>query len=149
VLLTKVTPGIGLLWFGVRREWRHLVIALGVTLAVVAVGFVLAPTAWLEWVRSLQQTEPSIGPNVIAIPLAPRLVAAALLVTWGARTNRRWTVVVAAALAVPTLWSHSLSMLVGIVALRRGMPESLPMPPWLTFRRLDSGSRQDPTAQPA
>ena len=31
VLLTKVTPGIGLLWFAVRREWRALGIALGVT----------------------------------------------------------------------------------------------------------------------
>ena len=29
VLLTKVTPGVGLLWFAVRREWRSLAIALG------------------------------------------------------------------------------------------------------------------------
>ena len=31
ILLTKVTPGIGLVWFAVRREWRPLAIALGVT----------------------------------------------------------------------------------------------------------------------
>ena len=31
VLLTKVTPGIGLLWFAIRRRWRDLAIALGVT----------------------------------------------------------------------------------------------------------------------
>jgi hypothetical protein len=36
VLLTKVTPGIGLLWFAVRREWRSLGIALGATLAIAA-----------------------------------------------------------------------------------------------------------------
>jgi len=29
LLLTKVTPGVGLLWFVVRREWRNLFIALG------------------------------------------------------------------------------------------------------------------------
>ena len=29
VLLTKVTPAVGLLWFVVRREWRNLGIALG------------------------------------------------------------------------------------------------------------------------
>ena len=29
VLLTKVTPGVGLLWFAVRREWRSLAIAVG------------------------------------------------------------------------------------------------------------------------
>ena len=31
VLLTKVSPGIGLLWFLVRHEWRNLAIALAVT----------------------------------------------------------------------------------------------------------------------
>ena len=41
VLLTKVTPGIGLLWFAVRREWRALAIALGVTGVIVAVSLVL------------------------------------------------------------------------------------------------------------
>ena len=31
VLLTKVTPGVGLLWFALRREWRALAIAFGFT----------------------------------------------------------------------------------------------------------------------
>ena len=34
VLLTKVTPGVGIVWFAVRREWRNLGIALGVTGAI-------------------------------------------------------------------------------------------------------------------
>ncbi len=146
VLLTKVTPGVGLLWFGVRREWRPLAVALGATLAIVVVGFVVAPNAWLDWIRSLAETDPSIGPNVISIPLAPRLVAAAVLVTWGARTDRRWTVVAAATLAVPTLWSHSLAMLVGCVALPRGMPEAnlVPWQAWLARRR----AAQRPVLQP-
>src|SRR4051794_38013003 len=37
VLLTKITPGVGILWFAVRREWRSLAIALGATLLVAAV----------------------------------------------------------------------------------------------------------------
>ena len=43
VLLTKVTPGIGLLWFAARGEWRKLGIALGFTAAIVAVTFVFMP----------------------------------------------------------------------------------------------------------
>ena len=39
VLLTKITPGIGLLWFAVRREWRSLAIALGATAVIAAVSF--------------------------------------------------------------------------------------------------------------
>ena len=53
VLLTKVTPGIGLVWFAVRREWRALAIALGATAAIAAVSFVLAPWMWREWVELL------------------------------------------------------------------------------------------------
>jgi hypothetical protein len=125
LLLTKLTPGIGLLWFAVRREWRSLAIALGFTLAIVLLGLVVAPGAWRDWVRSLEETSPSIGPNLVALPLALRLAAAAVVVVLGALTNRRWTVVVASMLALPTLWSHGLAMLVGVVALRRGMPERL------------------------
>ena len=43
------TAGIGLLWFAVRREWRPLGIALGTTLAISAVSFVLAPGLWTSW----------------------------------------------------------------------------------------------------
>ncbi len=50
VLLTKVTPGVGLLWFAVRREWRSLAMALGATLAVVAVSSLVAPGLWRDWV---------------------------------------------------------------------------------------------------
>ena len=123
VLLTKVTPGIGLLWFAVRREWRALAIALGVTAALVSVSVVLAPGLWVEWLHSLTETREPDVPLAAVVPLWPRLIAAALLITWGARTNRRWTVVVGATMSLPVLWFHGLAMLVGIVALQRGLPE--------------------------
>src|SRR6185503_15491963 len=40
-LLTKVAPGIGLVWFLVRREWRNLAIALTATVAVAGVSAVV------------------------------------------------------------------------------------------------------------
>lgn len=123
VLLTKITPGIGLLWFGVRREWRSLAIALGVTLGITTLGLLVAPHAWHDWYQSLRVTGPAVGSNQLAIPLPIRLLAAGLLVTWGARTDRRWTVIVAATLGLPTLWYHGLAMLMGIVALHNGQPE--------------------------
>src|SRR5215471_227965 len=46
MFLTKVTPGIGVLWYAIRREWRALGIALGVTAAIVAVSYALDPAAW-------------------------------------------------------------------------------------------------------
>ncbi len=56
VLLTKVTPGIGLLWFAVRREWRALAIALGVTGAIVLVSVVLDAGLWREWIAFVTST---------------------------------------------------------------------------------------------
>lgn len=125
VLLTKVAPGVGLLWFAVRREWRSLAVALGVTVAIAAVSLMLTPHLWAEWLRSLTQTsEPGSG-NTVAIPLPYRVAVAAILVAWGARTDRRWTVVVAATISIPVLWLNGLAMLAGVVALHRGFPERL------------------------
>ncbi len=61
VILTKVTPGIGLLWFVVRREWGHVFIALGVTAALSALSFVLAPWMWVAYLEGLT-TEPDESP---------------------------------------------------------------------------------------
>jgi Glycosyltransferase family 87 len=117
VLLTKVTPGVGLLWFAVRREWHALGVAVGVSALVVGVGWLLWPGAWGAWFESLVATPPATGANHVAIPLAARLALAAVIVTWGALTDRRWTVIVAATLGLPTLWDHGEAMLIGLVPL--------------------------------
>jgi hypothetical protein len=117
VLLTKITPGVGLAWFAVRREWRPLAIALGVTAGLAAVSWLIAPGLWAEWVATLAGNRTVETTNSLAVPLALRLPAALLLVAWGARTDRRWTVPVAATLALPVLWIHGLAMLAGAVPL--------------------------------
>jgi hypothetical protein len=106
VLLTKVTPGVGLLWFAVRREWRSLGIALGVTAAIVAVSLVVDARLWQEWIGFIGSTPEggSLAQFQIGVPLWIRLPAAAVLVAWGGVTDRRWTVPLAATLALPVLW---------------------------------------------
>ena len=121
VLLTKPTLGIGLLWFLVRREWRHLAIALGTTAAIAAVSFVIAPAAWAAWVDALiVNAGHPISPDysgVIHVPLLVRLPLAAVIVIWGAMTDRRWTVGVATTLALPILWINGLAVLLAIPLL--------------------------------
>lgn len=130
VLLTKVTPGIGLLWFAVRREWRSLGIALGATALVVAVSAALMPGAWLEWLELLVRLAGRDGTwAAIPIPFFVRLPFAVLLVVWGARTDRRWTVPVAGMLALPALWYGSLTMLLAVVALREQNKPAAPAEP--------------------
>jgi hypothetical protein len=115
VLLTKVTPGVGLVWFAVRREWRSLGIALAVTAIVAAVSFVISPEAWIDWFRMLASTR-ELGAEwvVLPLPLALRVIAAVGLVAWGARGNHRWTLPVAAFVALPAPYETALPMLVAV-----------------------------------
>jgi hypothetical protein len=120
VLLTKITPGIGLLWFAVRREWRSLAIALGVTAAIALVSFVVLPGQWRAWIDVVVQNALAGKSGTwasVPIPLWIRLPFAIALVVWGARTDRRWTVPVASMLALPALWYGGLSMLLAVIPL--------------------------------
>jgi hypothetical protein len=112
VLLTKVTPGIALLWFVARRERRQLFLAIGATGAIVGVTVVTMPTQWQEWLGLLAASSGSMPPwPALPIPLWLRLPAAAALVWWGARRDAYWTVPAAAAIALPALWPGGLAIL--------------------------------------
>jgi hypothetical protein len=120
VLLTKVTPGIGLLWFAVRREWNQLATALVATGMIMAASAFFMPGAWSEWLTVLSTVSGRDGTwAAVPIPLIARLPAAIAVVTWGAMTDRRWTVPVAAMIALPALWYGAFSMLLATIALQR------------------------------
>lgn len=123
-LLTKVTPGVSLLWFVVRREWRSLAWALGATAAISAVSFAIAPSAWFDWVKFLTTSQATgAGANdwyaFLFPPLWLRVAAAAVLVVWGACTDRRWVVPLATAMAMPVIWVTTPAILVAIPRLRK------------------------------
>lgn len=130
VLLTKITPGVGLLWFAARREWRSLAVALGATAAVSAAAFIVAPHYWREWLDSIVSNVSEPQFYSVPPPALIRLPIAALIVIWGARTDRPWTVAVAATLGLPILWPHGLAVLAAAIPfLRRGDRAAL-APDW-------------------
>ena len=119
-LLTKVTPGIGVVWFLVRREWRGFGLAVGATLAVAAVSYLLDPGAWPSWIALLARTQgPVADPNLVylPIPLLVRAPIALAVIAWGAWTGRTWTVPVAMTLAMPILWVNSVTILVAVLPM--------------------------------
>ena len=118
VLLTKITPGVGLLWFLLRREWRQLAIALGSTAAIALGSAVLMPDAWRDWVSLLASNTGKGGTwAAVPIPLLVRGPIGVLLIAWGAPRNQRWVVPVGAMLALPALWYGSLSILLAVIPL--------------------------------
>jgi hypothetical protein len=124
MLLTKITPGVGLLWFAARREWRALAIALGVTLAIVAVSFVLDRAAWEQWIAILRADLAGAGQGTLetqgwylAVPLLPRLIVAALITVAAGLTDRRWLLPFAVVVALPVIWLNGLAVLAAVVPL--------------------------------
>ena len=110
--LTKVTPGIGSLWFAFTGKWRSFALALGSTALIALVSFALAPDLWVDWVASLMgNVGRPTGMRADAVPLVARLAVAVAVLAWGARTDRLWTIPVAVFLAAPTIWPGSVAVL--------------------------------------
>jgi len=120
VLLTKITPAVGMVWHLVRREWRELAIAFGVTAAIVAIGVLVNPDLWRAWVASLLNSDATYE---LGHPLGPplfRLVLGGLIAAFAAWTNRAWLIAIAMIVAVPGGWAFNLALLAAIPRLLDG-----------------------------
>lgn len=118
--LTKVTPGIGLLWAVGRRDVRAIVRALAATAVIAAGSFLLAPDLWRAWIAVLvaDAGRPLVTLGwYVPVPLLPRLVAAAAIALWGGVSNRPWVVPMAVTMALPVVWANGLAILVSLVPL--------------------------------
>ncbi len=132
VLLTKVTPGIGLLWFAIRREWRALGQVALVTAVVVAVSVLLGGIGlWEDWIRLLVSSADTPRTYTYLFftmpPFAFRLPFAAAVIVWAAVNGRRWGVPVAAFLALPVIWPSGFALLAAVPPL------------WIADRRVPCG----------
>jgi hypothetical protein len=119
-LLTKPTMGIGLLWFVFRGEWRKAAIPIAIAGGLSLGSFLLNQRVWFEWVDWLK-ANPAVGEWPYPYPVWARLPISLALVVWGARTNRPWTLALAAGLSLPRLYYQSPAILIALV----------PLVPWL------------------
>lgn len=105
VAVTKVMPAIGALWFAFRGEWRSFGIAVAASLAIVAATFAIAPNLWLDWFAFATSTSEADSPlPVVPVPFPARVGMSLLLLWWGARSNRVWTVPLASGWAALGLY---------------------------------------------
>lgn len=123
VLLRKITPGIGLLWFVARGEWRSLAIALVTTAGIALGSFILAPELWVEFRRALdvQAEAATVVPQLaVQVALPIRLAIACAIVVFAARMDQVWLVPIAATIAAPVLWVNVLVVLIAVIPLAEG-----------------------------
>jgi hypothetical protein len=124
-LLTKVTPGVGVLWFAVRREWLNMGIAIAATLAVIAAVARFTPGLWADWFQLLMSsTGSSTVPGSVPIPLVLRVPFAVALIAYAARRDEKWLLPIGVLLLMPVIWWGSLALLTASVALKRDAIEA-------------------------
>ena len=78
VILAKVTPGVGALWFVFRREWKAVAQIALVTGGIVLASWLIAPELWTQYIAAMSDNlayRPPGGypfdvPQVIRIPIA-------------------------------------------------------------------------------
>lgn len=102
-ILTKITTGVGLLWFAARGEWKRLAEGAGTTLAIIAASYLVDPPAWDDWVHFLLNNREGTPDSTVGF--VTRCLVAVGLVIVGARN--RWPFLLAPAmiLASPVLIS--------------------------------------------
>lgn len=123
-ILTKVTPGVGLVWHVVRGEWRALALTLGVTGSIFLASFAFSSGLWLEWFGLLaDNADATARIRVIPLPLIVRLPIAVVLIAFAARTDRAWLLPIGVMIALPNVWTSSTALLAGAASL------------WLAARR--------------
>jgi len=103
---------------------------VGVIATIAITSYALEPQLWRDWLAFIASTPEggAIAQFQIPIPLWIRLPAAVALVAWGGLTDRRWTVPVAATLALPVLWVSGFAICAALasepLARERSAPRS-------------------------
>ena len=112
-LLTKITPGVGIVWFLVRREWRSLAAVFGVTAGIVLYSVVIQGTGiWFDWLRVLSEANAAADPTgTLNLPLAVRVVLGTAIIGFAGLTDKRWLVPFGVVLAMPVVWLIALAPL--------------------------------------
>ncbi|MHA7264172.1 glycosyltransferase family 87 protein [Arthrobacter sp. TMN-37] len=100
-ILTKVSTGVGLLWFAARGDWRGLARGVGAVALIVGVSYLFEPGHWHAWVRFLLEHRGHTADSSMSFVL--RCLLAVVLVVVGARRNLPWLLAPAVLLASPVL----------------------------------------------
>jgi hypothetical protein len=89
VAVIKISPGLGVVYFALRRRWRDAALAAAVGIAIVAVSFVLDPSLWEAFFDAVIGRAGASGNSLVPVPYVVRAVIGFGLVVAGGFIGRR------------------------------------------------------------
>lgn len=116
--IMKTTPFVGVVWHIVRREWREVAIAFGVTGAIVVVSFALWPAGWMEWIAMLARSYGTEAPDhwpLLPVPLLVRLPLAVGIIAVAGWRDWRYLLPIGVMLALPQVGWSATPLLLPVV----------------------------------
>ncbi|GAB2765079.1 glycosyltransferase family 87 protein [Sinomonas soli] len=112
-ILTKVTTGVGLVWYIARRDWKGLLVGISATALIVLVSCIFGPQAWRQWIEFLAANQTHTPDSTLSFII--RCTIAVLLTYVAARPGWAFLVPIAVMLATPVLvWPIPLMVLTAI-----------------------------------
>jgi hypothetical protein len=112
-LLTKITPALmPLAWWASDKDWRRVARATAMATVLVAISWRLDPSLWRQWIAFLFAHSDDSTVRTL------RLILAAGLAGWAAKSRRLWVAGLAFYLLLPMAGWHVHS-LAGLMVLPR------------------------------
>lgn len=103
-VFTKVAPGVGMLWFAFRGDWRRFLHSVVSTIVVVIILLTFDySTNFSGWITFLLQNDEGTQDGQFGFAL--RFVLAVILVAVGARIQKAWLIAPAMLFASPILFN--------------------------------------------
>jgi hypothetical protein len=121
----KVSPGLGVVYLGIRRQWRDAAIAAAVGVAIVAISFALDPTLWRAFFEQIGGQAGVAGNSLVPLPYVVRAVIGLVLVVAGGLIGRRTgelLLVAGVTAANPNLALSGFAVLAAAVPIWRAGP---------------------------
>ena len=118
----KLAPGLGIPWLAARGRWRDAGVAVLVGVGILAVSVVLSPQAWADWLGIAMSRGPADVASFLPVPFLLRAGVGLVVVLLAARLRSPWAemgLVIGVTIALPTLWTTALSVLVAVVPMYR------------------------------
>ena len=124
LFLTKVSAGVGILYFVVRREWHKVGIAVATTGVIVVASALIAPHLWVDWIRLLVGAAGAAGGNeamakeqFMPLPLLVRGTLGLVVVVIAGLRGVPWLVPLGCFLALPDIHLGGYSVLTAVPAV--------------------------------